>query len=392
MAENMVELSEREREILQLVATGASNKEIALRLKISPNTVKVHLRNIYEKLQVDSRTAATYYAIQNRLVDNTTTPIESVTQSAILEKASPEKFNIWNAVILIPLILLIILIYELRTVIPVRPGVPTGNGALYKVTPGGLQRWREGAPLPEPRSAFAACAYDNALYLVGGQIPGRVTSSGLRYLPDEQRWQELRPRPVASRGIQAVLLGEKIYVPGGLGGDGQPLARLDIYDPRRDIWEEGATLPVPLSDYALATFEGQLYLFGGWDGTAVQKSVWIYDPVQDTWSRGSPMPRGRRYAAVAVMMDKLLVIGGFDGEQALSETLVYYPQRDRSGDDPWQKGVELPQGRFGMGAVSLTDALFLFGGRTGEDEENVLAALEYLLQQESWAELEQPPH
>ncbi len=45
-----------------------------------------------------------------------------------------------------------------------------------------------------------------------------------------------------------------------------------------------------------------------------------------------------------------------------------------------------------MGAVSLTDTLYLFGGRESTDQENVLPALEYLPQQEGWVELEQPPY
>ena len=51
-------LSRREFEVLQLLAEGLSNKEIAGRLYLSPNTIKVHTQNIYGKLQVERRTQA----------------------------------------------------------------------------------------------------------------------------------------------------------------------------------------------------------------------------------------------------------------------------------------------------------------------------------------------
>jgi LuxR family maltose regulon positive regulatory protein len=58
-AEALVEpLSERELEVLQLIARGLTNREIAARLFVSLNTVKAHTRNIYGKLNVHSRTQA----------------------------------------------------------------------------------------------------------------------------------------------------------------------------------------------------------------------------------------------------------------------------------------------------------------------------------------------
>ncbi len=61
-------LSDREKEVLYLVATGASNKEIANKLHISTNTVKVHLRNILKKTDSKSRTEAAMYAVNIGLV------------------------------------------------------------------------------------------------------------------------------------------------------------------------------------------------------------------------------------------------------------------------------------------------------------------------------------
>jgi LuxR family maltose regulon positive regulatory protein len=51
-------LTAREREVLRLIAEGFSNQELAARLHLSPQTVKVHTRNIYSKLGVASRTQA----------------------------------------------------------------------------------------------------------------------------------------------------------------------------------------------------------------------------------------------------------------------------------------------------------------------------------------------
>ena len=51
-------LSERELEVLRLIAEGLTNPEVATRLFLSPNTVKVHARNIYGKLGVSNRTQA----------------------------------------------------------------------------------------------------------------------------------------------------------------------------------------------------------------------------------------------------------------------------------------------------------------------------------------------
>lgn len=65
-------LSAREKEVLQLVAEGLSNKEIALRLKLSSSTVKRHVEHILRKLHAKNRVEAAVYAAKqlNRLPVN----------------------------------------------------------------------------------------------------------------------------------------------------------------------------------------------------------------------------------------------------------------------------------------------------------------------------------
>jgi DNA-binding NarL/FixJ family response regulator len=64
-----VELTDREREILRLVAAGMANKEIASELVISERTARTHVSNILRKLGLASRTQAALWAVREGLVD-----------------------------------------------------------------------------------------------------------------------------------------------------------------------------------------------------------------------------------------------------------------------------------------------------------------------------------
>jgi len=64
------DLTPREREVLELVTQGKSNKEIAVALSIAENTVKNHLKNILEKLHLENRVQAATFALREGLVQN----------------------------------------------------------------------------------------------------------------------------------------------------------------------------------------------------------------------------------------------------------------------------------------------------------------------------------
>jgi two-component system, NarL family, nitrate/nitrite response regulator NarL len=67
----LTDLTEREIEVLQWVAQGATNPQIADALFITVNTVKSHIRHILEKLQLENRTQVAAYAVQSGLVEPT---------------------------------------------------------------------------------------------------------------------------------------------------------------------------------------------------------------------------------------------------------------------------------------------------------------------------------
>ncbi len=415
-------LSERELEILRLVATGASNKQIAERLVISTNTVKVHLRNIFGKLGVSSRTEAALYAIRERiaLVAGPAAPVHFEEQAeavAAVEASASVLAPESNGGPVVPAALPPDAASHappagsrgLRTL--TRPGLrlffvlalllvsaggavglwrtrsraaATGGGAPGSVEP---LRWQTRAPIPEPRSGMAAATYENQIYALGGETEAGVTGAAHRYDPATDRWEALPAKPLPAADVSAAVVGGRIYVPGGRTGSGAVTDTLEVYDPALDEWQPGAPLPVAVSAYALAAFEGRLYLFGGWDGRAYRANAYQYDPEGDAWTEIPPLPTARGFAAAAATGDRIYVIGGTDGTQPLTANEEYRPQAETGGENPWRVRAPLPEGRLGMAVVGMANILHALGG---EGEVSGLTPLLYFPQSDEWQPFDFP--
>lgn len=361
-------LSEREQEILQLVAEGLTNREIAQKLSISHNTVKVHLSNIFEKAGVSSRTEATLYAIQQRIVD--VPGGKEVPQDAQSDGSNLiQQFRwVWLAVVLLIVLIGISLGMNLspQEETPVAM-VPTADVA---------ERWQALPSLPQPEAGMAFTAYSNEIFSIGGMDSDGVVGDVYRFDLASGVWSAAATKPTPVSEVEAALIGEKIYVPGGFAADGTPTDVLEIFDPRQDVWSAGAPMPVPLANYALADYEGLLYLFGGTDGKNAKDTVWIYDPEEDSWQPGTPMKVAREGAAAVALTDRIVVLGGRNGSRLLKSTLSYVPSRDASGEDPWEEYADMPQGRAEFGAASIYDLVYLLGGEIDGEGETGLILVE----------------
>jgi DNA-binding CsgD family transcriptional regulator len=391
------ELTEREQEILRLLATGTSNKEIARHLFISSNTVKVHLHNIFAKIGVASRTEAAMYAVQIGLVRSPAASeqddgnpaqagsILAASQTTAVEVPPRPLAGVRQASVAAVVVIFMVLV-GVGIMLTRQQANKATNTSQAIPTP--ESRWQVLASLPTARGGLAVTAYENQVYAIGGDTVQGVTGLVERFDPATDSWVELSRKPVPVTDVNAAVIGGKIYVPGGRTSSDAATDALEIYDPRQDTWGKGSNLPVAMSAYAMAAFEGRLYLFGGWNGKKYLNSVFIYDPGQDHWASLASMPEARGFASAAVAGDKIYVIGGYDGKQALKINEVYSPFPDDS-KSPWSQAAPMPDGRYAFGMASIADAIYILGGK-GENK-GLPSSLVYIPQTAKWQAYESPP-
>lgn len=386
--EEQVTLSEREREILRLVATGASNKEIAQTLFISPNTVKVHLRNIFSKIGVVSRTEATLYALRHGIVEPpipAPSPETSLGQIDQKDQALPvvsqpqvkSWWFSWRGVLL--LVGVVFVIAVLVRVLILLPFAPANTPDVRTEV-----RFKALAPLPAGRSGMAGARYEDWLLMVGGRTDQGTDGATWVYGLEQDSWERRQPKPTPAERIGGAILGERFYIPGGCFADGQASDRLDVYDLRRDGWENGPTLPHPICAYGITAFEGRLFLFGGWDGEELTSSILAYDPTLEQWKEMGMLPLAFEHLFAAVLNNKIYVAGYGGGVQTTSQLWAYYPNREPEQDEVWEKRKDLPTSLKPLAMTALAGNLYLVGESLNPLDKKQQALWAYLEASDEW--------
>ncbi len=374
MASNECPLSVRELEILELVATGASNAQIAQKLVISANTVKVHLRNIFAKLEVESRTEATTLAIVNGWIRVSEGGVAVSTAPAEAEGVMigpPQPFfpplARWQKVFFLAILLVMIAILLLprpRLASVSRPDPFTDYQLPLSLSTARSQvsRWMGEGQMPTPRARLAVVSYLGRIYAIGGDTKTGISNVVEEFDAVENAWRHRASKPNAAANIGAAVIGGKIYVPGGYGAERKALDVLEIYDPATDSWSTGAHLPEPLFAYAIAAVHSKLYLFGGSNGQRYLDITLIYDTETNTWARGTPMTTPRGFLAAGVVNDVVYVVGGYDGLGEYSLCEAYDPAKEGSRENPWSRRAAMLARRAGLAVAVVGTNLYAIGG------------------------------
>jgi DNA-binding CsgD family transcriptional regulator len=416
VAEPNEPLTERELEVVKLVASGASNKQIASSLFISENTVKVHLKNIFVKLEVENRARVAAIAQRNgwiddpaaeaiaiatervvdvvpshqapaRVVDDTPVPAEAAPAIALQADAIPivpppaprparvvvpvapnplprPALPIWKRVAALLTMLGIVLggLFSLQlnrgiAAPVVDPDFTESQGNTGAVS--ASRRWISRLPLPAARTRSVAFGAPNGLiYVVGGAVNRAASAETLIYDTRRDEWRVTADKPTPLRLAAGAIISNVIYMPGGLDANGAPTDRFEVFDATSEKWSERPRMPRAISGHIVSVLGDRLFVFGGRAANeSLNRDGFMFDFKNSLWIRIAGMPTPRSQAAAAVIGDRIYVVGGTDGQREFTTCEVYDPRENR-----WASCKPMFIGRGGFGLASVAGGLYAIGG------------------------------
>jgi DNA-binding CsgD family transcriptional regulator len=348
-------LSERELEILKLVAQGKANKEIAAELYISVNTVKVHLAKIFQRIGVASRTEATLYAIEHEHVENPNhslvNPQDQQVESRV-ELVVPEMVTVERAFVKLSVadnIRKFWWAFGIGFLVLASFTVAWDRGWIFpKPTPDPIlaamneDRWKELAPMSVARANMAVTVYDYKIYVIGGETEEGVTGLTEVYDIATDTWARLPDKPTPVTNAKAVVVGGKIYVPGGRDFSGLIVNNSEVFDLASISWEKSQSLPEPVENYGLANWNGNLYLFGGNDDKRIRSEILIFDPHEGQWSNSGNLPIAMKQFSISEQSDAFYFFGGTSEAGYVNNIYRLFPIQQNIVSTAWKVVGKIP--------------------------------------------------
>ncbi|MFI6060376.1 carboxypeptidase regulatory-like domain-containing protein [Streptomyces sp. NPDC051286] len=219
--------------------------------------------------------------------------------------------------------------------------------------------WTTVPDYPVPIMDNAVATIDGKVYSVAGADGTHILSKAYVYHPGAQGWSALPNLSVAREAPQAAAYGGKLYVFGGWGANGNPVAKTEIYDPLTGAWSTGADNPKPYAGAAVTVLGGKIYIAGGCASACGTTDVQVYDPATNSWSSSKAYPESISWLGCGAIANKLYCAGGLSGSTTTNHAYSYDPA---SGS--WTPVADLPIDVWGMGYSAANGKLLVSGGVT----------------------------
>lgn len=384
MAEPREPLTERELEVVKLVAEGASNKQIAAALFISENTVKVHLKNIFVKLEAESRARVASIAQRNGWVISpalesvmaapqdianvaeAAAPIEPAVIAPVPVAPNPEPLPpqpLWRRVATVLVVLVTILGGALSLQAGRTRAQPVGEDEFSGAPDAGSassasSRWFLRAPIPAARTRAAAFGINGKIYLIGGTLDRAAIGDTQLYEPARNAWSDGPAKPTPLRLAAGALITTVIYMPGGTDMSGAATDRFEALDTVGGVWLSLPPLPRAVSGHAVAADDAHVFVFGGkTSNESFNTDGFVFDVAARRWSRVKGLPIARSQASAAVLDGRVYVVGGTDGQREYPNCDVYTVE-----SQSWAQCKPLTIARGGLGLARIGSRLYAIGG------------------------------
>ncbi|MCN9242239.1 carboxypeptidase regulatory-like domain-containing protein [Streptomyces sp. RY43-2] len=221
----------------------------------------------------------------------------------------------------------------------------------------------------QPMPNLPGAVQDNIGAVFGGKVysgfgfTGSADTNALyAYDPDGGAWTKLASASETREGNPAHgFIGGKLYVVGGWGAGGDPVAKLEVYDPASNSWSTKAPSPKPYAGSGSAVLGGKLYVVGGCTSSCGTKDATVYDPASDSWSNIASYPEPISWQSCGGIDGKLYCAGGNNGTASTKHSYVYDP-----GTDAWSPVADLPADLWGS-AYSVGNGMLLVSSGVTSD-------------------------